>query len=127
MKQIIIFLIVSLLVVGCGKKDTSDIKVAVDKVVKNAEFSEVLDKLESSISKIYITPSLESEDEFIYYVLAIKDNLSRFSKEELSKIYEKLQIEYGFEYNSLSYNTNLYDSDVETIYNFYNGTGEDLE
>ncbi len=125
MKKLIICLVVCLLVVGCGKTDTSDIKEKVDNVVKSDSYNAIVEKLDASITNIYMFPSLEYEDEFIYYVKAIKDNISRFSKDELSKIYDKLQIEYDFKYNSLSYNSNLFENDLDEIYNSFNKIEED--
>ena len=116
MKKIIIaFCLCLFLITGC-KNNIDDLKKEINQNIKTMSIDDIIDRLDKSLNNIFMFPSSEYEDEFIYYVESIRDNINRFDNDELSKIYTKLQIDYDFQYNSLKYNKNMYENDLEKIH-----------
>ena len=57
-------------------------------------------------------PSEEYENDFIYYVMAIKANYEKFNTNEIENLYNKLNFQYDFSFNTLKYTRNDYENDL---------------
>ncbi len=97
---------------GCSN---SNHKEEIFSSVQNSSYEEISTKLDQSILNITMFPTEEEEDDFIYYVMAIKENRERFSLTEREELYNKLNIRYNFSYNSLDYTRDLYLNDIKMI------------
>ena len=111
MKKIFLVLVLSFLLVGCGSINNEKI----NEFVKDSDYALIINKLDESITKITMFPTEEAENEFIYYVKAIIDNKNKFASDELDEIYNKLLINYNFEYNSLGYTFDDFQNDLNVI------------
>lgn len=112
MKKLLLF-ILCLLCFGCG--NTSNKKEEVFNYVLNESNNNIIEKLDKSITNVMFFPEQNVENEFIYLVEAIKENIHKFSDEERKNIYDKLQIEYDFAFNNLHYTKSQFENDVDDI------------
>ena len=102
MRKIILILMI-MFTFGCNKENNYS-------NLNNLSNTELMDKLDKSINYIKMFPNEEYENEFVSVLKVICDNTSRFNSDELSNIYNKLNFDYHFEYNSLNYHKNDFNS-----------------
>lgn len=109
MKKLLVLLIFSFLLIGCGNNREDEIY----EFVSSNSYNEIIEKVDVSINNINYFPNEEYEEEFIYYMKAMIKNINKFSEEEKSELYNKLNnINYTFKYNSLKYTNNDFNSDI---------------
>ena len=113
-KKLVLVAVLCFVCFGCGT-DTSNLKQELMKYVQSETAANIIDKLDKSVNNIMMFPEKKVEDEFIYLVGAIKENISKFTEEELKDIYDKLQIQYDFNFNDLKYSEKDYENDLDTI------------
>lgn len=112
MKKWILIVAFCMLLVGCGSNLENK---EIDDFVKNSEYAIIVEKLDKVITNISMFPAEEAENEFIYYVQAIKHHKDKFTTEELDEIYNKLLVSYNFEYNSLGYSVSDFEEDLKVL------------
>ncbi len=109
MKKIVIILILSFLLIGCSNNREKEI----NEEVLNSSYTEIINKIDLAIGNISYFPNEEYENEFIYYIKAMINNIEKFNSDEKDNIYRKLNsVNYTFKYNSLKYTNNDYASDI---------------
>lgn len=113
MKKIVLMMGILLLVIGCG--NNSNLKEEVNGIVNNNSYAIIYDNLNKLVNEIKMFPNKDSEEEFIYYVLAIKDNYAKFSNDELVNINNLLDFNYSFTFNKIDYSKNDYDADRQVL------------
>ena len=113
MKKILVIAILLLTIVGCQKKIT--VKDDINNYVKEHEYITVRNRIDSIITNLLLHPNQKTEDEFIYYLRAIILNADLFSIEELDSLYNKLEMNYQFEFNSFGYDNDDYQNDLNEI------------
>lgn len=108
--KVIILVISLVLLVGC--ESLIDNKNSITDFVKSHSYSDVYSKIDESVMKIQMFPSEEYENDFIYYVMAIKANYEKFNTNEIENLYNKLNFQYDFSFNTLKYTRNDYENDL---------------
>lgn len=110
--KFVFIILLLILTFGCGNDTKKD---DINNYVMNNSSSLIINKLKECVNNVNMFPSKDSEEELIYYVMAIKDNKEKFSSEELNNFNVILQTNYEFKYNSLSYDNNDYQDDLNVI------------
>lgn len=80
-KYLIIIISIIFLCIGCSNNNLE--KKTKDFVVNNS-YDIVYRDLNSLINEIQMFPTKDSEEEFIYYIEAIKENYTKFNNNELN-------------------------------------------
>ena len=111
-KKWLLFLIVVCFVVGCSK---NNLEQETKNFVVDNTYDVIYRDLNNVINEIQMFPTKDSEEKFIYYVEAIKENYSKFSNDELSNISTILNFEYSFNFNELNYTISDYNNDQNII------------
>ncbi len=114
MKKILL-LIAIITLVGCTNNIQNDVNNRVQKLtyIENYEY------LNNLINELKMFPTQELEEEYIYYVLALKNNLSLYSKEEIKDLVEIMTFEYKFGLNKLKYTKKDYQDDLNKLKAYY--------
>ncbi len=113
MKRIIIVLLFGMCILGC-----SDQMKEKKEFIMNSSYSEISIKLDETINNINYFPTKECENEFIYYVKGIIDNINKFTNDERDSLYNKLSmVKYRFNFNDLNYHESDYEKDLSLIKN----------
>ena len=108
-------LLIVFLVCGC---QSNKLKNEINDYVVNNSYSLIYNDLSGLINELKMFPTKESEEKFIYYISAIKENHEKFSILELSNISNLLEFEYNFDFNKLDYDNSDYQSDKDIINNY---------
>ena len=113
----LIILLMMVLLTGCNSNKLKD--NVNDKVINNT-YSVIYNDLNNLVNQIKMFPSRNNEEEFIYYIKAIKDNHTKFTSDELSSISNLLDFNYQFSFNKLDYDTNDFYNDKQIIKSYVN-------
>ena len=116
-KNWLFILIVIFFLIGCQNNKLKD---SVNDKVNNNTYSVIYNDLNNLINQIKMFPSRNNEEEFIYYIKAIKDNHTKFTSDELSSISNLLDFNYQFSFNKLDYDTNDFYNDKQIIKSYVN-------
>lgn len=100
MKKVLIILTL-FLCVACGNNNAQKDKMS-DFILKSTS-NQIVNKLDELANKIQMFPEEKIENEFIYLIEGIKDNIDKFSTSELETIKDKLNFNYSFSFNSINY------------------------
>ena len=100
MKRVLVVLIL-FLCLACSNGNRQ--KEEMTNFIKTSTVNEVMAKLDELKGKIQMFPEEKVENDFIYLVEGIKENVSKFSQEELKTIEEKLNFNYSFSFNSVNF------------------------
>ena len=115
MKKLFIIIGMCFLLLGC---ESNNKKEEINKYILNSSYEEISTKLDEIINTISYFPSKESENEYIYYVKGIINNLDKFNDVEKDELYKKLNdLNYNFMFNSLEYTVEKYQNDISLINN----------
>ena len=106
MKKIILMLTIFLMV-GCSSGMTD--------VLDQYSKEEVISKLDKVVLNVQMFPNKESENELVNYASSICNHLDKFTNQELESIYNKLNFDYQFQYNSYHYERSNYDNCLNKI------------
>ncbi len=115
MKRIVILLSVLFLLVGCNNK----LQDTVNERVYNDTYNENYEYLSNLINELKMFPTRELEEEYIYFVYAIKANVKSYNKDELHNLIELMSFDYKFGLNKLKYTPNEYQNDLQVIKDYY--------
>ena len=116
-KNWLFILIVIFFLIGCQDNKLKD---SINDKVNNNTYSVIYNDLNNLINQIKMFPSRNNEEEFIYYIKAIKDNHTKFTSDELSSISNLLDFNYQFSFNKLDYDTNDFYNDKQIINGYVN-------
>ena len=116
-KNLLFILIVIFFLIGCQDNKLKD---SVNDKVSNNTYSVIYNDLNNLINQIKMFPSRNNEEEFIYYIKAIKDNHTKFTSDELNSISNLLDFNYQFSFNKLDYDTNDLYNDKQIINGYVN-------
>lgn len=110
--KIVIICLICLITLGCNNSSKKEELV---NYVKDNKSVDIIERLDKSITEISMFPSQDSEEEFIYLVQGIKENINKFSVNEIYDISEKLKINYSFSFNKINYSLNDFKNDQDYI------------
>ena len=116
-KNLLFILIVIFFLIGCQDNKLKD---SVNDKVSNNTYSVIYNDLNNLANQIKMFPSRNNEEEFIYYIKAIKDNHTKFTSDELSSISNLLDFNYQFSFNKLDYDTDDFYNDKQIIKSYVN-------
>ena len=117
MKKLLLLFLFSILLIGCTNNNKDE---EINTFVVNNDYAVVIEKIDENVSNIVMFPTEELEEEFIYYIKAIVNNLSKYTKEEVRSIYNKVNINYSFKFNNINYSVNDFRDDLRKIENYMN-------
>ena len=111
MKKYWLVLLISLvLLVGC-----TDNSEKINEEVRNSTYSEIFTKLSTLSNEIQMFPTEANEEDFIYYVKAIKNNCKSYNEDEINSLYNLLNFKYKFSQNDINYTYDDYQKDLEIL------------
>ena len=116
-KKWLFILILVVFFIGC---QSTKLKDTVNEKVNNNTYSVIYNDLNNLINEINMFPTRENEEEFIYYVIAIKENYNKFTSDELNSISNLLNFDYKFGFNKLDYDINDFSNDKQIINSYIN-------
>ncbi len=117
MRKLLILILLCVLLVGCSSKDREE---EINNIVLNSSYSVIMEKLNDNVSNITMFPTKELEEDFVYYIKSIINNLSKFNQDEVRNIYNKININYSFQFNKINYDINDYRDDLNKIEKYMN-------
>lgn len=110
----IYLIIASLILLLSGCKE-NNIKDEINNNVSANSYSVVYSNLNDLVSEVKMFPTRDNEEEFIYYIEAIKENYNKFSRDELVNFSNLLNFDYQFSFNKLDYDANDFFKDKQII------------
>ena len=115
MRKILLLIVIFMLCVGCTNENNEQ---KISDFVNNSSYSSIIEKINENVNDVTMFPTKEKEEEFIYYIKAITNNLSKFSKDEIRDIYNKVNINYSFKFNKINYSVDDFRNDLRKIENY---------
>ena len=114
MKKIIILSLLLLFIVGCSDENS----LVKENYIDNHSYSEIYQDLSNTSHEVSYFPTKKAEKHFYEIIEVIRDNHDKFNNDELTSLYNLININYNFKYNEKRYNNTNFQNDLNIIKNY---------